>query len=99
MDAELASINHFNLSGEIIKIYPWQKTIHGTEVAYFILKHQSWQIENSLKRLVDCQVYCVYMNAPVVEIILHKSINIQGFISHNAKKQLIFHISQSQLLS
>ena len=92
--------NETRLAGQVAKIYPIKYTLHKLPIVSFVLVHISRQIECGHSREVKCRVYCIMLDAkkyPDVSL-LDKYIAVTGFLSQNAKSQLVLHITQLEFL-
>lgn len=86
--------NEVKLSGQIIKIYPVVTTPAGVKIARFTLEHNSKQIEGEIVRQVSCKIFCVYVDGEISSDLLNNHISVIGFLSTNAQKELVLHITK-----
>lgn len=96
----ISNYNEIRLSGQIVKIYPTKYTIQNIPVVSFVVEHKSLQIECEQSRNVKCRIYCISLNnSNLVKMsLLDKFVNISGFLSQNAKSQLVLHIKTIEFL-
>ncbi|HMT03365.1 MAG TPA: hypothetical protein PKD00_08690 [Burkholderiales bacterium] len=87
--------NTLELSGQIVKVYPTKKTPFGLLVMSFILEHNSIIEEAGQSRQVKCRIYCIMVDSNFKEAELNnKNVVVHGFLSQNAKMQLVLHINK-----
>ena len=87
--------NELKLSGQIVKPYPVKTTPAGVNINSFVLEHVSQQLEAGSSINVRCRMFCVWVNPSLEEqnqCVVGKHAVITGFISHNAKLQIVLHI-------
>ena len=87
--------NELKLSGQIVKLYPIKVTPTGVSINSFVLEHISSQIEAGSSINIKCRMFCVWVNPlleQVAECEIGKYAVITGFISHNARLQIVLHI-------
>lgn len=87
-------INEIKLSGKIIKLYPLKLTPAGIRITRFVLAHKSVQIESSYEVSVKCTMFCIWVNHEMHELAVNADVIVQGFVSHNARLQLVLHITK-----
>jgi primosomal replication protein N len=87
-------MNQLKLSGLITKVYPIRYTPSGVSVARFVLEHVSAQQEANATCRVRFKMLCIWVE-PGKELI-QEDVNVQvsGFISQNARLQLVLHITE-----
>jgi primosomal replication protein N len=87
--------NELKLSGQIVKLYPVKITPAGIAIQSFVLEHISGQLEAGSSINIRCRVFCVWVN-PIPEhqsqCVIGECAVVTGFISHNAKLQMVLHI-------
>lgn len=87
--------NKLVLSGRIIKSYPLRSSPNGLKIARFVLEHVSKQIEAGLKCEVKCKMFCIWVDPQNLEQIKDGNlVNVEGFVSNNAKSELVLHITK-----
>lgn len=88
--------NKVDFSGQVIKVYPIKRTPYGTEILSFTILHSSKQIEAKLSREVKCRMFCIMVGSGKIEInqLQGKLVNVQGFLSQNAKSEIILHVQK-----
>lgn len=86
------SCNQVKLSGIITKIYPLRHTPAGVKILRFVLEHDSKQEESGALCRVKCRMFCVWVNPGLDKITEYTNVEVAGFISQNAKLQLVLHI-------
>lgn len=90
--------NEVKLSGQVVKTYPVIKTPVGVEVVRFVLEHNSKQVELNITRQVKCKIFCVYVGGSSELDWLNSHVSIVGFLSTNAQKELVLHITKIKKL-
>jgi primosomal replication protein N len=93
--------NQVVISGKVVKQYPLKYTLNGIPVVSFVLMHSSYQLEAEESREVKCRLYCIIINKPQTVTSLDldgQVIRLHGFLSQNAKAQLVLHVTQLELL-
>jgi primosomal replication protein N len=88
------SCNQLNLSGLITKVYPVRQTPSGVNVARFVLEHFSSQQEANATCNVKCKMFCIWVDPGDQLIQEGIDVEVSGFISQNAKLQLVLHITE-----
>lgn len=86
--------NQLSLSGQIIKCYPLYCTPSGVSIARFVLEHKSTQIESGVECATKCKMFCVWVNPALSGLKDGSNVIAKGFISQNAKLQLVLHITE-----
>lgn len=88
------SCNHIKLSGLITKVYPIRRTPSGVNVARFVLEHFSTQLEAGATCEIKCKMFCIWIE-PIHELIQEGNfVEVEGFMSQNAKLQLVLHVTE-----
>lgn len=88
------SCNQLRLGGLITKVYPIRYTPSGVAVARFVLEHFSIQLEANANCRVKCRMFCIWLDPGTQLIQDNMEIEVSGFISQNAKLQLVLHITE-----
>lgn len=93
-------MNEAKLSGQIVRVYPIKYTLQKLPVVSFVLEHKSLQLECGQSREVKCRVYCIALGIQslIGFELLNRGVLVNGFLSHNAKSQLVLHISKIDFL-
>lgn len=87
--------NTIELSGQIVKVYPIKQTPFGLPVISFVLEHNSIMEEAGESRQVKCRVFCIMIDKSFQETELNKkNVVVHGFLSQNAKMQLVLHVNK-----
>lgn len=86
--------NQIRLSGQIIKKYPVRQSPSGVKIAQFVLEHVSTQQEATLECVVKCRMFCVWVNPDLQVLQNEADIEVEGFMSQNAKLQLVLHVTK-----
>ncbi|MCC2625853.1 MAG: single-strand binding protein/Primosomal replication protein n [Burkholderiales bacterium] len=90
----ICSSNQSKLGGLISQVYPMRQTPSGVNIARFILEHSSTQVEAGSQCRIKCKMFCIWVN-PVADMIEEgKLAEVSGFISQNAKLQLVLHVNE-----
>ncbi len=90
--------NEVKLSGQVVKTYPVIETPAGVKVTRFVLEHNSKQVESNVIRQVKCRVFCVYVGVSAELDWLNYHVSVVGFLSTNAQKELVLHITKIKKL-
>lgn len=86
--------NRLNIGGIVTRVYPIQKTPSGVSIARFVLEHSSTQVEASSHCQIKCKMFCIWVNPELHEIPEGIQVEVSGFVSQNAKLQLVLHITE-----
>lgn len=86
--------NQLKLSGLIVKHYPIRQSPSGVKIAQFVLEHLSTQLEAQIKCVVKCKMFCVWVSPDLQMLQNCTNVEVSGFISQNAKLQLVLHITE-----
>ena len=92
--------NSVEIGGQIVKVYPVRYTLQKIPVISFVIQHKSLQIECERSRDVKCRIFCITLeheDLSKVEL-LDKFVEVTGFLSQNAKSQLVLHIKTIKIL-
>lgn len=93
--------NQTLINGRIAKVYPLKYTVNQLPIASFLLEHLGWQIEAGSSREVKCRLYCVFVDAKALltaDLAEDCYVEVIGFLSQNAKTQLVLHVTQLKFL-
>lgn len=86
--------NRLSIGGLISKVYPIRQTPSGVNIARFVLEHSSSQLEDNSSCMIKCKMFCVWVN-PMPDIIQEGcQAQVSGFVSQNAKLQLVLHVTE-----
>jgi len=93
--------NQVEISGEIIKLYPIRYTLQKVPVVSFVLKHESVQLERGQNKTVNCRLFCIYIedDSLLGMELINQKVNLSGFLSLNAKSQLVLHVKRLNFLT
>lgn len=91
-------LNEVKLTGAISKIYPRVTTPVGLSVSRFVLEHDSMQLEAGIMRKVNCKIFCIFTAQKIDQEMLDCRVSVIGFLSTNAQKELVLHITHIQNL-
>lgn len=93
--------NSVQISGKIRKVYPLKYTLLNLPVVSFVLEHASEQLELDVLRKVNCSLYCIMLDKKKIvanlDDLLGQLVTVSGFLSYNAKKQIILNVQTLQL--
>jgi primosomal replication protein N len=92
--------NQVEISGEIIKLYPTRYTLQKLPVVSFVLNHESIQLERGSSKMVNCRLFCIYIeDDSLLNLnLINQKVNLTGFLSLNAKSQLVLHVKKLDFL-
>ncbi len=92
--------NTVKISGTVIKVYPLKYTLSGIAVLSYVLEHCSTQVEAGMARHVRCRVYCTMLGADqsLVSSLDRNRVEVVGFLSQNAKSQIVLHVKKISYL-
>lgn len=87
--------NQVKLSGLIAKVYPVRQSPSGVNIARFVLEHFSTQIEAGVSCDIKCRLFCIWVSPRDLQLMqAGMDIEVSGFISQNARLQLVLHITE-----
>ncbi|MCC2644621.1 MAG: single-strand binding protein/Primosomal replication protein n [Burkholderiales bacterium] len=86
--------NQFKIGGLITRVYPIRHTPSGVTIARFILEHISTQLEAGALCHIKSKIFCVWIKPGPQVIQEGFEVEVSGFISQNAKLQLVLHITE-----
>lgn len=93
--------NQTLINGKVVKVYPLKYTVNQVAIASFLLEHLGHQIEAGSSREVRCRLYCVVVDVKeplTVDLTENCYVEVIGFLSQNAKTQLVLHVTQLKFL-
>jgi len=86
--------NQLKLGGLITRVYPIRQTPSGVNIARFVLEHSSNQLEAGASCVIKCKMFCIWVKPTFQLIPEGVHVEVSGFVSQNAKLQLVLHITE-----
>jgi primosomal replication protein N len=86
--------NRLSIGGLITRVYPTRQTPSGVNIARFILEHFGTQVEAGAPCVTKCKMFCIWVNPTLQVIPEGVQASVSGFVSQNAKLQLVLHITE-----
>jgi len=86
--------NRLSIGGLITRVYPIRQTPSGVNIARFVLEHSGNQVEAGASCLIKCKMFCIWVSPTLKNIPEGLHVEVSGFISQNAKLQLVLHITE-----
>ncbi|MFN8771276.1 MAG: hypothetical protein ACK5Z5_03860 [Neisseriaceae bacterium] len=95
-----SSSNEIRLVGQIVKVYPVKYTLQKIPVISFVIEHKSLQMECEQNFEAKCRMFCISLDnqALLNQDIADQLVSVNGFLSQNARSQLVLHIKKIEFL-